>query len=179
MKKIILALVLSVCGIAHAQDDTGWKIDGTTAIGRASNVVRLEGKEGVEVIADVAGESKGLTVGKYGDVQVPVANMTPVANFTPATGSTLKAGISMIPTAAPTLAVVFIEPHKMFANGKGGVKIIISDSANPTLIHPLPNASNTPTSINVAGVGTPYSSAAGAVTECIGVSASNVRCRAR
>lgn len=175
MKHLILVLALSVAGVAHAQEDTGWKIDGTTAVGRASNVVQLQGKEGVEIIADVAGEAKGLTVRKYGDVAVPVANLTPVAGFTPATGSYLKAGISMIPTASPTLAVVFVEPHKML----GATKVMISDSANPTLIHPLVNASNTPTSINVAGVGTPYSSAAGAVTECIGVTATNARCRAR
>lgn len=179
MRKVILVLAFCVAGLAHAQDDTGWKIDGTTAIGRASNVVRLEGKEGVEITADVAGEAKGLAVGKYGDVQVPVANMTPVANFTPATGSQLKAGISIIPTASPTLAVVFVKPSESFANGKGGVKVIISDSANPTLIHPLPNSAGTPTSINALGVATPFSIAAGSVNECIAVSASNVRCRAR
>lgn len=175
MKKIALILVFCATNIAHAQSDTQWKIDGTSAIGSASNVVRLEGKEEVQVVTDLNGEAKGLTVGKYGDVKLPVTSMTPVAVYTPATGSYLKAGVNMIPTAAPTLSIVFVEPHKMV----GATKLIISDSANPTLIHPLPNASSTPSSINAAGVGTPYSSAAGAVTECIGVSTSNARCRAR
>lgn len=179
MKKLVLVLCIVAANVAQAQNDTQWKIDGTSAIGSATNVVRLEGKEGVEVVSDLAGEAKGFTVGKYGNILVPVTSMTPVANFTPATGAYMKSGINMIPTAAPTLSVVFVEPAKMFNNGKGGTQVVISDSANPTLIHPLANSSNTPTSINAAGVGTPYSSAAGAVTECIGVSATNARCRAR
>lgn len=179
MKKVILAVLCLVAGLAHAQDETGWKVDGANAIGRSSNVVRLEGKEGVEITADVAGEAKGVKIGKYGNLQVPVTAMTPATSFTPTTGSTLKAGVNMVPTASPTLAVVFVEPAKLFKDGRGGTQVIISDSANPTLIHPLPNASNTPTSLNAAAVGTPYSSAAGAVTECIGVSETNARCRAR
>ncbi len=170
---LILFVVMFVAFLAFA--DTGWKINGTNAIGQADNVARIEAESGVELITDVDGEAKGLTVRASGDVAVPVTSMTPVANFTPVTGSYLKPGVNMVPTASPTLAVVFLEPHKML----GATKLQISDSANPTLIHPLPNAAGTPSSINAAAAGTPYSSAAGAVTECIGVTLANARCRAR
>lgn len=175
MKKVIVTLVLLSCGVAQAQQETGWKVEGSNAIGRATNVLRVEGKEGVEITADVAGEASGLVVRKSGDVGVPVTSMTPAAAYTPISGSTLKAGINLLPSASPTLAIVFVEPHKM----RGATKVVISDSANPALIHPLPNAQSTPTSINALGVATPFSIAAGTVNECIGVSDTNVRCRAR
>lgn len=179
MKKIILTILCLVPVVGQAQTDTQWKINGTNAVGSAANVLRLEAANGIEITADVTGDAQGATIGKYGDVQVPIANVTPATSFTPATGAYVKPGWNVLPTASPTLAVAFIEPHKMFANGRGGVRVLASDSANPALIHPLPNASSTPSSINALGVATPYSVAAGTVVECVGVSASNARCRTR
>jgi hypothetical protein len=179
MKRILLVIACLVPVLAQAQTDTQWKVDGRNAVGSAANVVRLEGANGIEITSDVSGEARGVTVGRWGDLQVPVANATPATSFTPVAGSYVAPGWNILPSASPTLAVVFIEPHKMFANGKGGNRVVLSDSANPALIHPLPNASATPSSINALGVATPFSVSAGSTVECVGVSASNARCRAR
>lgn len=121
----------------------------------------------------VIGGTPVAQIDSSGQMVSPVqpAVITPMTALTPVAGAALSARVSIMATAAPTLAIVMLPAATSSANEAVG---LYNKSASPVLMH---NSGVVGTDvINGLGAGTPYSCATGKFCDCRVIGTGSLMC---